>query len=170
MHHSWWKFTACPYWTFDDSSQNKKLYPMVNKIDAEVSIVCLSCHFDVGLFPYHRPRGTPLAFSVIHVCLQWQELAWDLSRVTWGLGIRISRGTRFSTYGLTSICFIIVLALTLAIQDAYDGGNESSKLVSIIIFGRFIKSCNHYLPLRRAFLLLLCWVFTFYLYAPSKRA
>jgi hypothetical protein len=30
---------------------------------------------------------------------------------------------------------MIVLALTLTIQDAYDGGNESSKLVSIIIFG-----------------------------------
>jgi hypothetical protein len=35
---------------------------------------------------------------------------------------------------LLSICFVIVLALTLTIQDAYDGGNESSKLVSIIIF------------------------------------
>jgi hypothetical protein len=44
---------------------------------------------------------------------------------------------RFSTYDLLSICFIIVLALTLAIQDAYDGGNESSKLVSIRIFGGF---------------------------------
>jgi hypothetical protein len=42
---------------------------------------------------------------------------------------------RFSTYDLLSICFIIVLALTLTIQDAYDRGNESSKLVSIIIFG-----------------------------------
>jgi hypothetical protein len=64
----------------------------------------------------------------------------------------------------------IVLALTSTIQDAYDGGNESSKIVSIIIFGRFIKTYNHYFPLRRAFLLLLYWVFTFYLYAPSKRA
>jgi hypothetical protein len=32
-------------------------------------------------------------------------------------------------------CLIFVLAFTLTIQDAYDGGNESSKLVSIIIFG-----------------------------------
>jgi hypothetical protein len=62
---------------------------MVNKRDAEVSIVCLSCHFNVGLFPCHQARGTPLAFSMIHVCLQWQELAWDLSRVAWGLDIRI---------------------------------------------------------------------------------
>jgi hypothetical protein len=29
---------------------------------------------------------------------------------------------------------IIVLTLTLSIQDAYDGGNESLKLVSTIIF------------------------------------
>jgi hypothetical protein len=36
---------------------------------------------------------------------------------------------------LLSICFIIVLALTLTTQDSYDGGNESSKLVSTIIFG-----------------------------------
>jgi hypothetical protein len=42
---------------------------------------------------------------------------------------------RFSTYDLLSICFVIVLALTLTTQDAYDRGNESSKLVSIIIFG-----------------------------------
>jgi hypothetical protein len=42
---------------------------------------------------------------------------------------------RFLAYDLLSIFFIIVFALTLTIQDAYDGGNESSKLISIIIFG-----------------------------------
>jgi hypothetical protein len=41
---------------------------------------------------------------------------------------------RFSIYDLSSICIIIVLTLTLTIQDAYDGGNESSKPVSNIIF------------------------------------
>jgi hypothetical protein len=41
---------------------------------------------------------------------------------------------RFSTYDFSSIYFINVLAFTLTIQDAYDGGNESSKLVSTIIF------------------------------------
>jgi hypothetical protein len=30
---------------------------MVNKIDVEVFIVCLSCHFDVGQFPCHRAGG-----------------------------------------------------------------------------------------------------------------
>jgi hypothetical protein len=46
---------------------------------------------------------------------------------------------RFSTYDLPSIYLISVLALTLATQEAYDRGNESSKLISTIIFGRFIK-------------------------------
>jgi hypothetical protein len=58
-------------------------------------------------------------------------------------------------YDLLSIYFIIILALTLTTQDAYDGGNEISKLVSIIIFGG-LKTCNHYFPPRRAFLLILC--------------
>jgi hypothetical protein len=31
---------------------------MVNKRDVEVFIVCLSCHFDVGQFPYHQAGGT----------------------------------------------------------------------------------------------------------------
>jgi hypothetical protein len=34
---------------------------MVNKRDAEVFIVCLSCHFDVGLFHVIGHEGTPLA-------------------------------------------------------------------------------------------------------------
>jgi hypothetical protein len=46
---------------------------------------------------------------------------------------------RFSAYDLSSIYLIFVLALTLTNQDAYDRGNESSKLISTIIFGRFIK-------------------------------
>ena len=50
-----------------------------------------------------------------------------------------SQDMRFSTHDLSSIYLIFVLALTLTTQDAYDGGNESSKLISIIIFGRFIK-------------------------------
>jgi hypothetical protein len=41
---------------------------------------------------------------------------------------------RFSTYDLSSIYSISVFALNLTIQDAYDGGDESSKLVSTIIF------------------------------------
>jgi hypothetical protein len=34
---------------------------MVNKRDVEVFIVCLSCHFDVGLFHVIEHGGTPLA-------------------------------------------------------------------------------------------------------------
>jgi pantothenate kinase len=63
-----------------------------------------------------------------------KSLLGTLSKVACGLGIRISQDTRFSTYDLSSICIISVFILTLTIQDAYDGGNESSKPVSIIIF------------------------------------
>jgi hypothetical protein len=41
----------------------------------------------------------------------------------------------FNLWFVKHMCFIILLALTLIIQEAYDGGNESSKLISIIIFG-----------------------------------
>jgi hypothetical protein len=111
---------------------------MVNKRDVEVFIVCLSCHFDVGKFPYHREGGTPLAFSMIHVCLQWQELTSDLSRLAW-FRYSYSRDMRFSTDDLSSIYLIFALTLTLTTQDANDRGNESSKLICTIIFGRFIK-------------------------------
>jgi hypothetical protein len=50
---------------------------MVNKRDADVFIVCLSCYFDVGLFYVIGHGGTPLAFLMIRIYLQWQELAWD---------------------------------------------------------------------------------------------
>ena len=50
-----------------------------------------------------------------------------------------SRGMRLLTYDLSSIYLILAITLTLTIQDANDRGNESSKLVSTIIFGRFIK-------------------------------
>jgi hypothetical protein len=49
---------------------------MVNKRDVEVFIVCLSCHFDVGLFHVIEHRGTPLAvlddthiFIMIRACM-----------------------------------------------------------------------------------------------------
>jgi hypothetical protein len=111
---------------------------MINKRDVEVFIVCLSCHFDVGQFPYHRVGGTSLVFSMIHVCLQWQELTWDLSRLAW-FRYSYSKDMRFSTYDLSSIYLIFALTLTLTTQDANDRGNESSKLISTIIFGSFIK-------------------------------
>jgi hypothetical protein len=38
-----------------------KRYTMVNKRDIKVFIVCLSCHFDVGLFHVIGHGGTPLA-------------------------------------------------------------------------------------------------------------
>jgi hypothetical protein len=50
-----------------------------------------------------------------------------------------SRNMRFLIYDLSSIYLIFVLALTLTTQDAYDESNKSSKLLSTIIFRRFIK-------------------------------
>jgi hypothetical protein len=50
-----------------------------------------------------------------------------------------SQEMRFSTYGLSSIYLILVLTLTSTTHNADDRGNESSKLISTIIFGRFIK-------------------------------
>jgi hypothetical protein len=106
---------------------------MVNKRDVEVFIVWLSYHFDVGLFHVIEHRGTPLAvlddtriLTMIRTCLGPKQSSTRF-------GYSYSRDTRFSTYDLSSICIIIVLTLTLTIQDAYDGGNESSKLVSTII-------------------------------------
>jgi hypothetical protein len=49
---------------------------MVNKRDAEVLIICLSCHFDVGLFHVIGQGGTLLAvlddtciLTMIRACL-----------------------------------------------------------------------------------------------------
>ena len=118
-------------------------------------IVCLSCHFGVGLFHVIGHGGTPLAvLNDMHILTMTRALLGTLSKLAW-FGYLYSRDTRFSTYDLSSICIIIVLALTLTIQDAYNGGNESSKPVSTIIFEGY-KTCNHCFPLRRAFLLLLC--------------
>jgi hypothetical protein len=50
---------------------------MVNKRDVEVFIVCLSCHFDVGLFHVIGQEVPHWRLSLIHIYLQWQELAWD---------------------------------------------------------------------------------------------
>jgi hypothetical protein len=124
-----------------------------------VFIVCLSCHFDMVKLPYHRAGGTALAFSIIHVCLQWQELIWDLSRVAWGFGTHIQGTWDFYLMVCQAYKIIFALILTLIIQDAYDRGNESSKLMSTIIFGSYIKLVDLYFPLRRAYL--------FYFYVES---
>ena len=40
--------------------EKKHHIPMVNKKNAEMLVVCLPCHFDMGILPYHRARGTSL--------------------------------------------------------------------------------------------------------------
>jgi hypothetical protein len=41
--------------------RKKHHFPMVNKKIAEILIVCLPCHFDMGILSYHRAMGTLLA-------------------------------------------------------------------------------------------------------------
>jgi hypothetical protein len=107
---------------------------MVNKRDVKVFIVCLSCHFDVSLFHVIGHGGTPLVVLDDTCILTMTRTCLGPKQSSTRFGNSYSRDMRFSTYDLSSICIIIILALTLTIQDAYDGGNESSKLVSIIIF------------------------------------
>jgi hypothetical protein len=94
---------------------------MVNKRDAEVFIVCLSCYFDVGLFHVIGHGGTPLAVLDDTRILTMTRTCLGPKQSSMRFGYSYSRDTRFSTYDLSSICFIILLALTLTIQDAYDG-------------------------------------------------
>ena len=44
-----------------EEREKRHHFPMVNKKIAEILIVCLPCHCDMGILPYHRARGTPLA-------------------------------------------------------------------------------------------------------------
>ena len=41
--------------------EKKHHIPMANKKVVEMLVVCLPCHFDMGILPYHRARGNPLA-------------------------------------------------------------------------------------------------------------
>ena len=72
MHHSWWKFTYILWWTFCDTPCNKKLFQMVNKKGVEiVHFVCLSYHFDMGLFHILGQEVPQLTLLMILLCLQW---------------------------------------------------------------------------------------------------
>jgi hypothetical protein len=55
---------------------------MVNKGDVEEFIVCLSCHFDVGLFHVIGHGGTPLAvLNDMHIFTMTRALLGTLSKV-----------------------------------------------------------------------------------------
>jgi hypothetical protein len=111
---------------------------MVNKRDAEVFIICLSGRFDVGLFhvigqevPRWRFDDTCI-LTMTRTCLGPKQSSMRF-------GYSYFMGHEVLNLWFVKHMLIIVLALTLTIQDAYDGGNESSNLVSTIIFWRFIK-------------------------------
>jgi hypothetical protein len=102
--------------------------------------------------PCHRAWRYPVGGSRWYAYIyNDKSLAWDSKLSCMRFGYSYSWDTGFLTYDLSSICIIIALTLTLTIQDAYDGGNESSKPVSNIIFEGF-KTCNHCFPPRRAYL------------------
>jgi hypothetical protein len=88
---------------------------MVNKRDVEVFIVCLSCHFDVGLFHVIGHGGIPLAVLDDTRILTMTRTCLGPKQSSTRFEYTYSRDTRFSTYDLSSICIIIVLALTLTI-------------------------------------------------------
>jgi hypothetical protein len=55
---------------------------MVNKRDIEVFIVCLSCHFDVGLFYVIGHGGIPLAvLDDTHILTMTKALLGTISKV-----------------------------------------------------------------------------------------
>jgi hypothetical protein len=55
---------------------------MANKRDVEVFIVCLSYHFDVGLFYVIGNGGTPLAvLDDMHIFIMTRALLGTLSKV-----------------------------------------------------------------------------------------
>ena len=56
---------------YEKRKERKKHHiPMVNKKIAEMLVVCLPCHFDMGILPYHQARGTHWRFSMIHMYLR----------------------------------------------------------------------------------------------------
>jgi hypothetical protein len=60
----------------------QKAKQMANKRDIEVFIVCLSYHFDVGLFHVIRHEGTPLAvLNDMHIFTMTRALLGTLSKV-----------------------------------------------------------------------------------------
>ena len=127
-------------------------------------IVCLSCHFGVGLhlyervLPYHGARGTPLAVldDTCILTMTRTYLGPKLSRMRFRYSY--SRGMRFSTCDLQAYSSFW-LTLILTIEDAYDRGNESSKLISTILFWKIYKTCLS---------CLLCKESLFYFYVESS--
>ena len=116
---------------------------MVNKKGVEiVHFVCLSCHFDMGLFHILGQEVPQLMHLMILLCLQWYliELALfpKLSN-TWCKYL-YSRGMRHSTHSLSSTLLIFAFTLTLIIQDAMIGGqwelDTNEYLIAIINLSR----------------------------------
>ena len=138
MHHSWWKFTYMLWWTSYDTPCNKKLFQMVNKKGVEiVHFVCLSCHFDMGLFHILGQEVPQLTLLMILLCLQWYliELALFPKLSNKWCKYLYSRGMRHSTHSLSSTLLIFAFTLALIIQDAMIGAMRA--------WHQWIPYCNH---------------------------
>jgi hypothetical protein len=86
---------------------------MVNKRDAEVSIVCLSCHFDVGIVSMLSGKRYPIVVLDDTCMLIMTRTCLGPKSSSMRFGYSYSQDVRFSTYDLSSICLIFVLAFTL---------------------------------------------------------
>ena len=68
---------------YEKRKERKKHHiPMVNKKNAEMLIVFLPCHFDMGILPYHRARGTPLAVLYDSHVLTMTRTYWYIANVS----------------------------------------------------------------------------------------
>ena len=106
-----------------------KSYPMVNKKGVEVvHFVCLSCHFDMGLFHIlgqEVPQLTLLMMLLLLTMIFNLNLLCFPSWVTPWCRYLYSRGMRHSTDTLLSTLLIFSFTLNFNHSRCYDRGNES---------------------------------------------
>jgi hypothetical protein len=139
-------------------------------------------HF-VTLFTAHG--DIVVGFAIFHIVLFQKKKAllhglWKLVGTRWNrLAMVCERKSgeecqalKKSTKVPISLKTCLVWKIVRTPLPVIDKNNHLSKqnFLSILQMKSSSTCLNHCFPPRRAFLLLLCWVFTFYLYAPSERA
>ena len=96
--------------------------------------ICLSCYFVMGKNSCIMGKEVPRVVVLDNTHILTMTRTYRDPKLS-SMRCRYSypRGMRHSTYDLSSIWLILVITLNLTIQDANDRGNESSKLISIIL-------------------------------------